>query len=462
MAACAALVVCATVGLAPAGATTGSVTASAAISSTAPNVLMIITDDQRFDSMAVMPETRAWFGDGGRRYTRAYVTTPLCCPSRSTILSGQYAHNHLVTDNTSEARMRLDVDETIPKALHDAGYRTAMAGKFLNSWVTAEAPPWFDTFALEQKYDYWDPIMNIDGDVGSVPGFATTIVGEHAVSMLEEFEAHDAQPWFLSVAPISPHKPYGTTTHYSTAPVPGWRGNPAVGETNRSDKPAIVRSQSSTIVEDRALRKRQLRSQMPVDDLVRRVAATLETLDEQNTLAIFMSDNGYMWGEHGVLEAKRLPYQPSVRVPLYVRWPGHVRPGTTDGRLVANVDLVPTILHAAGLPADTLPVDGLSLLGLAKRDHLLLEYWRDADAPGYGNWSALVTRTWEYVEWYRNDLATIEFREYYDLVADPWQLDNVLADRAVGNEPDVKQLSAWLADDRACAGTDCLARLTPN
>jgi arylsulfatase A-like enzyme len=420
---------------------------------------MIITDDQRFDSMAVMPKTRSWFGDGGRRYTRAYVTTPLCCPARSSILSGKYAHNHLVTDNTSEARLRLNVDEIIQKALHDAGYRTAMAGKFLNSWVTTDPPPWFDTFALEQKYDYRDPIMNVDGNVGSVPGFATTIVREQAVSMLESFEANDAQPWFLYVAPISPHRPYGTTTHYFNAPVPGWRGNPAVGETDRSDKPAIVRSQSSTVVEDRALRKQQLRSQMPVDDLVERLAATLETLGEQDTIAIFTSDNGYMWGEHGVLEAKRLPYQPSVRVPLYVRWPGHVVPGTTDGRLVANVDLVPTILHATGLPADTLPTDGLSLLGLAKRDHLLLEYWRDAAAPGYGNWSALLTRRWEYVEWYKSDLATVEFKEYYDLAADPWQLENVLADRIVGNEPDVKQLSSWLSDDRTCAGADCLTRL---
>jgi arylsulfatase A-like enzyme len=424
-----------------------------------PNVLWIVTDDQRVGTMGVLPHARAWFRDGGTTFRRAYVTTPLCCPSRASFFTGRYAHNHTVYTNAEESALALDQHLTIQNVLHDAGYTTAIAGKFLNSWDINTAPSWFDRFSTEQGYDYRDPVMNRDGVVAPVPGFATDIVRDEAAAMLNDFEAHDATPWFLYVAPIAPHSPYGTPYRYEDTPIGRWTGDPAVLETDRTDKPPIVQANSSTLAADRDVRVKQLRSLMAVDDLVRRLARMLQQLGESNTLAIFVSDNGYLWGEHGLNEAKRVPYQQSMRVPLYVRWPGRVAAGAIDPRLVGGIDLAPTILDAAGLPPDTLPVDGVSLFSDANRDHLLFEYYRDPDAPGFGNWSAILTPSFEYVEWYSNDLTKVTFTEYYDLVVDPWQLENLLADQVAGNEPNVERLGDWLADDRTCAGAACLTPL---
>jgi arylsulfatase A-like enzyme len=431
----------------------------AAASTTPPNVLVIVTDDQRIHTMHQMPRASDLFVDGGTSFPHAFVTTPLCCPSRASIFSGEYAHNHGVTVNPIHPPI-LDHDLTIQHALLDDGYETAIVGKFLNSWDLSQAPPFFDHFAIQVGYGYRDPLLNIDGTEQHVTGFDTDILSDLSVGMLDHFESEDAEPWFLYVAPIAPHKPYGTAYRYLRAPVGSWKGDPAVAEKDRTDKPPIVQAQSSTLVHDRATRKAQLRSGMAVDDLVAAVFAELGRLGEQNTIALYLSDNGFLWGEHGVDEAKRLPYLQSVQVPFFLRWPGHVAAGAIDNRIVANVDLVPTILQAVGLPADTLPVDGISLLSSVRRRALLLEYRRSPDASGWPSWNALVTKRWEYVEWLRDDLSTLTFREYYDLVADPWQLDNVLRDGVAGNQPpDVPTIQAELAAVRDCAGADCV--ITP-
>ncbi len=433
----------------------------AGASTTPPNVLVIVTDDQRINTMHQMPQTRELFAGGGTRFPHAFVTTPLCCPSRASIFTGEYAHNHGVTVNPI-VRPVLDHKVTIQHALLGDGYETAIVGKFLNSWDLSQAPPFFDHYAIQVGYGYRDPLLNIDGTEQHVSGFDTDILSSLSVGMLDGFESEDAEPWFLYVAPIAPHKPYGTAYRYRTAPVGSWDGDPAVAEVDRTDKPPIVLRQSSTLARDRATRKAQLRSGMAVDDLVSALFAEVDRLGEQNTIALFLSDNGFLWGEHGVDEAKRLPYLQSVQVPFFLRWPGHVTAGAIDNRIVANVDIAPTILQAAGLPADTLPVDGVSLLSSVKRRALLLEYRRSPDASGWPSWNALVTKRWEYVEWLQDDLSTLTFREYYNLVADPWQLDNVLRDGIAGNQPpDLPAVQARLAAVRDCASAACVITTTP-
>jgi arylsulfatase A-like enzyme len=430
----------------------------AGASTTPPNVLVIVTDDQRINTMHQMPKAKDLFAGGGTSFPHAFVTTPLCCPSRASIFTGEYAHNHGVTVNPTNPPI-LDHKVTIQHALNSDGYETAIVGKFLNSWDLSQPPPYFDHYAIQVGYGYRDPLLNIDGSEQRVSGFDTDILSELSVGMLDDFESEDAEPWFLYVAPIAPHKPYGTAYRYQKAPVGSWDGDPAVAEKDRTDKPPIVQAQSSTLVHDRATRKAQLRSGMAVDDLVAALFAELDELGEQNTIALFLSDNGFLWGEHGVDEAKRLPYLQSVQVPFFLRWPGHVAAGAIDNRIVANVDIAPTLLQAAGLPADTLPVDGMSLLSAVKRRALLLEYRRSPDAPGWPSWNALVTKRWEYVEWLRDDLSTLTFREYYDLQADPWQLDNVLRDGVSGNQPpDILTIQAELAAVKDCAGSSCVIK----
>jgi arylsulfatase A-like enzyme len=179
------------------------------------------------------------------------------------------------------------------------------------------------------------------------------------------------------------------------------------------------------------------------------------TGETSNTLAFFVSDNGFMWGEHGI-QGKGTAYEGSVRVPMYARWPGHFMPDATDNRMVAILDLAPTIVDAVGGIAPGVPMDGRSLLDpLQNRTRMLTEYeGQPADfEPG---WAALRTLTSHYIEHYAGvDRQRVVHREYYDLFADPMELDNLLGDASAANDPNTAALSAQLTADRECVGADC-------
>ena len=203
------------------------------------------------------------------------------------------------------------------------------------------------------------------------------------------------------------------------------------------------------------LRTGQLRTLLSVDDLVDRVLRRLADRGElDDTLVFYLSDNGYSWGEHRHV-GKFVPYTESIKVPFLVRWPGRLPAGTVDDRLVATVDIAPTVLDAAGIapdPGD--PVDGRSLLDGRRRERLLAEYWRDqANAPGIRDWAALRAAGWQYVENYHQPGGGT-FREFYDLVRDPGMERNLLADDDPGNDPPAA-LAAELAAARACVGASC-------
>jgi arylsulfatase A-like enzyme len=417
-----------------------------------PNILVIVTDDQRVGTMSVMEDTRRWFQAKGTRFSDAYVTTPLCCPARASIFTGRYAHNHGVRNNVSAGS--LDQRSTIQRYLRQAGYRTAMAGKYFNGWDLSEPPPYFQRSAV-QKWGYHDAIFGVNGTQRRIPGYSTTFIRKKALDFLNWFEEQDATPWLLFVAPFAPHGPFEPEKRYAHAPVPPWTTNPAIKESDLSDKPPFL-SRSLTAKEAKVYRRQQLRTLMSVDDLVDGLMRELGRLNERHdTLAFYLSDNGYFWGEHGQAD-KRLPYTPSVRIPLLMRWPEHVAPGGIDGRPVANVDLVPTIMEAAGIaPAPGYPLDGRSLLGPAIRDHTLHEYFVDGDGS-LPEWGSIRTGTYQYAEYYDDSGAT-SFREYYDLESDPWQLQNLLHDGDPANDPsalELERLSTQLRRDRLCQGTE--------
>ncbi|MDQ3981835.1 MAG: sulfatase-like hydrolase/transferase, partial [Actinomycetota bacterium] len=188
-----------------------------------------------------------------------------------------------------------------------------------------------------------------------------------------------------------------------------------------------------------------------VDDQVEQVFRVLRELgEEQDTLAVFMSDNGFLWGEHGIV-GKRYAYTQSVQIPLLVRWPGHVEPDSVDDRLAANLDLAPTLLDAAGarLPDE---LDGTSLLGEQTRERLLIEQWADEETY-VPTMAAVRTSDYQYVEYYAG--RRVVARQYYDLARDPWQRRNLLGDADLGNDPDVEALSRALGVDRRCRGRSC-------
>ena len=424
-----------------------------------PNVLLVVTDDQRVGTLDAMPATVNFFRIKGRKYTNAFATSPLCCPSRASIMTGRYPHNHGVQRN--EEADKLDQTTTLQYYLQQAGYHTALVGKYLNGWPEAEtAPPHFDRWAAIEDASYanvyFDFVANVDGTVRQPRGYSTDFIADKSLDFLDDFETDDQRPWFLYVAPFASHKPFAPERRYRDANTPYWPGNPAVTEDDRSDKPEWVQRRNVSLRHGRSIGAKQQRTLLSVDDMIAAITRRLTRLDEaRDTIAIFTSDNGYMWGEHGVA-SKRFPYTAATKIPLIVRWPGRVEPASSDDRLAANIDIAPTVLEAIGIEvtADE-PMDGRSLFAEAQRDRLLMEYFgaRLGETPP---WASVRSNTHQYVEYYTDNAAeTVLFREYYDLASDPFQLVNLYGDADPTNDPNVLLQSADLLFVRDCAGDSC-------
>jgi arylsulfatase A-like enzyme len=448
------------------------------VGNSSPNILVIVTDDQRLaGTMEVMPKTVGWFqtGDvperapvtGGTAYPNAVCTTPLCAPSRSSILTGRYAHNHGVWKN--DGHVEPDPAHVIQTYVREspAGYRTGVFGKYLNNWTrnhpAPEGPPGFDRWSIFDGGQYFPLTVNEQGVQRTVLEYSTEYFAGQAVSFLDQ-AAEDDKPWFLYVAPATPHSPFTPDPRYANSPVPEFRAPPSYFELDRRDKPAWVRWNFSDPEWVQSTRTAQLRMLRSADDLVDRIMARLGDLGEDsNTLAFFTADHGWHWGEYG-LASKASPYIESIRVPFYVRWPGHVQSNEADPSLVANIDIAPTVLEAAGarLGAGDPPIDGRSLLGGSPaRNRILTEYdlFRSATSPAAGRqhrkWASLLTPTFHYIETYEPGTENKVWHEYYDLVEDPHEITNLLDGPERELPPPIAKLSAQLAADRACQGPSC-------
>ncbi|MFC5800145.1 sulfatase [Streptomyces formicae] len=435
------------------------VTAAAgpASAATRPNILLIVTDDQPKHTEWALPKTVDWLAGRGVKFTDGHVTTPLCSPSRSSVLTGQYAHNHGVRNNGSS--YQLDQGTTLQRYLTQAGYRTGLFGKFLNSWTLADNPPHFEEWALLQP-GYVDARWNVNGTVQTINGYTTTVIKNRTLNFLDK-AATDGRPWFAYVTPYASHGPRTPEAKYADTAVPEWNGRPSVPEADRSDKPAYIKNATGTLADGRTVRAEQLRTLLSVDDAVQAFKDKLAALGQlENTLVIYIADNGFGWADHGWTK-KSVPYRPAHEVPFYLSWPaGGLGSGTTDNRIVANIDIAPTVLDAAGITPSHAQ-DGKSLLSSYSRDHLLVEWWKQGTAAGGPpTWASYVAKDKQYTEYY--DLTTDangtvsgtgqrKFREYYDLADDPYQLRNSLYQATQQDEQNlgIPALAAQLATDRA-------------
>ncbi len=445
------LAAAAVLGLVLAGLATSSPSASA--TNTKPNVVIVILDDMRLDQIGAMPLTRQLFATGGITFPKAYVSDPLCCPSRASIMTGRYVHNNGVKINDAASSAALDQSTTLQRYLGDAGYSTALVGKYLNGWPLTAPPPHFDRWSVLQTGDtYTNPWFDVDGVRQQLTGHSTDLIGDLSIDVLQDFEQDDEHPFLMFVTPYSPHGPTTPSPGDEDLPIAPWKGNPAVFESNRSDKPPVVRSQTSGFPQAQSLMAQMARSVYGADRMIGRVFAELDRLGETNTIAVFLSDNGLMLGEHGVFADKRLPYEASMRVPFMVRWPGKIPAGRIDQRIVSNVDIAPTVMFAAGItpPVDAPAIDGRNLFLGATRTRAFSESFNGPNMPP---WSTIVNATIQYTEWYSPTTGAVTFREYYDLTKDPWRLNNILGDGNPANDPKVPALSALLARDRTCRGT---------
>jgi len=422
----------------------------------APNILIIVTDDQRADSLGVMPETRRRFKEEGTYYPNGYVTTPLCCPARASVFTGQYAHNHGVRKNTNPTE--LDQTETIQRYLKQAGYATAISGKFLNTWPLEQAPQFFDRWSIFRR-GYYNADFNVDGQITEVPDYSTDFVAKKAAEYLDSFETIDQRPWFLYVAPAAPHKPFIAEPKYDDSRVPPRKQTPSVTEKSRGDKPPFIRHRAGEPGAAKVIHEEQLQMLKSVDDMVARVFRTMDDLDEtRDTLAFFLSDNGYLLGEHGVI-GKRLPYTDSVRVPFMVRWPAGTDAPRVDERIATNIDIAPTVIEAVELPTEpsTFEMDGIPLDAERQHSHLFMESWGNYP-KNLPDWVSIRTKEYQYVEYFARpgmDGGFVSYFEYYDLVEDPWQLTNLFENASLMDDPDVEALHRQIRSDMKCAGATC-------
>jgi arylsulfatase A-like enzyme len=445
--------------------TATSSTAGAAAVDTRPNVLNIVLDDMRDQSpaqiAAYMPKTVQWLSSG-KFYSNADVSTPSCCPARAAGMTGQYDHNNLMMHQHDVANFR--PADAVQHFLHQSGYQTALVGKYLHEWPLTTAPPDFDRYAMWQSSAYNDPRINVQGKVAKVIGYATTLAGNYALDYLKTMAADpQGRPWYEYVAIHAPHPEgsgalatYGAEPKYASAAVPAC-GLKQPGESDLSDKPPYAKWVKVTDATVQTTCQGQMRVLMSVDDQIDRLLSYLQSSGQlANTMVVFWSDNGTLWGEHNRV-SKFLPYSPAINVPMWVRWDGHVAAGTSP-ELVSNVDIAPTIYQATGVsPGAGVVLDGRSLLPGVTRSVEFNEYWLDTANGNVPTWAEVHDAHFAYIETY-SDTGALAFREYYNLDTDPGQLTNLLKDAVTSNDPPsslITSLHNQVTAYRTCAGATC-------
>ena len=405
-----------------------------------PNIIFILTDDQPYETVQFMPTVRDVLIKNGVNFENGFVTTPLCCPSRSSILTGQYAHNHQVLTNRMPlgGAPKLNDSSTIATWLHDAGYRTAYYGKYLNAYEDITpygyVPPGWDDWATLLDAAFKNYNMSVNGKTvkyAEAPeDFSADVTTRNAVDFIASSKD---EPFFMLVGYYNPHSPYfwaerhddqfRSNSALQSAPY----RNPSFMEEDRSDKPQYLQDLNSISVEKIDVTYKQiLRSLLSVDDGVASILNAVEKTGlNEKTIIVFLSDNGLTVGDHGFGLTKNCPYESCIRVPFIVYAPG-IFPAHNEIRFAANIDLAPTFAELAGIPVPD-SVDGVSLLPLLNntditwRDALLFEHWPTEDGIGskIPEFYAVRNAEWKYVEFVTGE------KELYDLMNDPYELENL-------------------------------------
>ncbi len=439
------------------GGAGGAVSAGALEPPRRPDIIVILVDDLRWDEIDypfVEAPNIQRLAREGVRFRNAFVTTPLCSPSRASLLTGHYAHTHGITDNTDRSPRSHQL-VTFPRLLHDSGYQTAFLGKW-HMGVDDTARPGFDHWvSVKGQGNYKDPEFNVNGERRKIAGYFTDILNGFAIEFLQ---APHTGPFLLYVAHKAVHPDLTQNADGSVSDpdasefVPAARhrrlyaGAAIPHRPNHgrapAGKPALLRRigvlpplGGQTGTSDETIRDR-LRVLAAVDEGLGRMLEVLEAqrrLDD--TLIVFTSDEGYFYGEHGLSVERRLAYEESARIPLIVRWPRGIRSGANVDQLALSIDLAPTLLEAGGAPVPA-GLHGRSLLPLLRgervpwREEFLVEYFSDTVFPrivamGY---QAVRTERWKLIHY----LELEGMDELYDLQADPAELRNRIGEPGAG------------------------------
>ncbi|WP_145363536.1 sulfatase family protein [Stratiformator vulcanicus] len=420
------------------------------------NVIFVLSDDHRFDAMGFLGKY-PWLktpnmdrlASEGVHFPNAFVTTSLCSPSRASILTGQYMHKHGIVDNNVNIRSGTRL---FPEYLQEAGYQTAFVGKWHMGGHGDDPQPGFDHWVSFRGQGHYNPgrgiMLNIDGKRTPQKGYITDELTDHAINWLDETKRD--QPFFLYLSHKAVHADFSPAERHKTlyedveveTPV-----TQADTEENYHLKPRWVRDQRNSwhgvdfpyhsTLDVKEYFKNYCRALKGVDESLGRV---LQWLDDEgvadDTLVLYMGDNGFLFGEHGLID-KRNAYEESMRVPLLGRCSSLWSPGQTVESVVANIDIGPTVLAAAGVKTPQ-QMDGASFLDLQSiqaedsdwRDFLLYEYYWEFNFPQTPTTYALRGEQYKFIQYH----GIWDCDELYDLKADPNERDNLIF------EPEHKQL----------------------
>lgn len=425
-----------------------------------PNVLFILTDDQRWDCMSLAghPYLKTpnmdRLGKEGVYFRNTFCTTSLCSPSRASILSGLYAHTHQVVNNFTEYPNDLP---SFPRQLHDAGYETAYIGKYHMGEENDSKRPGFDYFVTHKgQGKYYGTEFNIDGkERKTPPGYYTHVVTDMAVDWLKR--DHGGKPFMLMLGHKAPHSFYVPEPKYQHTFDDVKIEYPKTAFM-LDDKPAWIKQRLTTwhgiygplfeyrkkfpdsspeAVKDFATMTRAYWGTiLSVDDSVGRLLDTLKEMGQlDNTLIIFMTDNGLLNGEDGMVD-KRTMHEPSIRLPLVVRYPGLTppdKPRVVD-RMILTEDMAPSILDICGV-APLKKLHGASFKRLAQGDETgwrtswFYEYNYEKQFPYTPNIRGVRTDTWKYMHYPHGDGGPDRHKaELYDLAHDPEETKNLIDD----------------------------------
>jgi arylsulfatase A-like enzyme len=419
-----------------------------------PNIIFILIDDLRWDDFGIAghPFIKTpnidRIGREGALFRHAFITAPLCSPSRASFLTGQYPHTHGITDNVDRSAASHKLI-TFPLLLQQSGYTTAFIGKWHMGNDDSQRPGFDRWISFKGQGSYLDPAINEDGKDVKPGGYITDLLSGYAIEFIKR--RHD-KPYLVYLAhkaihpEVMQHDDGSINLAEAEHFIPAERHrNLFIGQRiprrasamrPPTGKPALERKindlpplGANTATRDEAVLGR-LRSLMAVEEGIGEILKALKETDQlDNTVIVFTSDNGYFYGEHGLSVERRLAYEESIRMPLLIRYPKAIKPGTVRDEFALNIDLAPTLLELAGVSAPT-SMEGRSLVPLLKgaktqwSNSFLIEYYSDRVFPrirqmGY---KAVRNERWKYIHYF--ELEGMD--ELYDLKADAYEMRNII------------------------------------
>lgn len=431
-----------------------------------PNMLVVMLDDARPDEMDLVADLLpaggfSWVRDNGVSFDRLFMTNNLCCPARAGLMTGQTSFNHGKRDNANW----MDIPDGLSAWLHDAGYCTSFAGKWLNRTAAHRD-------VRPGGWDFWEPLLrDIDDEYGYTmqddagteyaPGiFQTTHLGDRSRAHLASCLA-DGDPVFINYWPFPPHFGAHPSPTYADFPIPLIPNpNPAFNEADIGDKPAWLQLAEPEADEFAWLAaywigERRVRSLLDVDDVVRALIDDLDAAGElDDTVIVLVSDNGSLLGEHRIMDRKQLAYE-AAQPTVWIAGPGFA-PSTTSDAFIGNIDLTATLTEL-GRATPTRTLDGMSIIDVMASPDTGADRFFPIDVAGsvalvpHPPATGVRTSRYSYVVYESVPVET----ELYDLDVDPYQLTNVATDPAYAAT--VADLEALRLQAIACVGATCRA-----